>query len=454
MFVVCLIGFLISVPTVILYSQGYRIDWKTRKITLTGGVYFSVLPKSANVYIDNKFVKKTDQIFGSVLIQNLNPGQYLVEIKKPGLFTWQKNLEVKPQKVTEAENIILFPEKTDFGLISNQVQDFYPSPDGKKAILKKTDSLGWYLTIYDLEKNLEQIIAKQKDINKSAGGNASFLDLIWSEDEKKIIAKTAANEKQTVFLINPEDKNPVLSPLAGSQIWEKIAFDSTNSQKLFFLDNNSLMQMDLATKKTVLISDNILDFLVDKNKLYFLDNTGFISSMETSIVSKPRQLFPVSLEIKPEIPYSFFLARKNLFVSEGNSLLRYDPKTESFLKITDNALGFSLSPDNKKIVYFNKAEIWLYFVDQDLKQPIRKQGDNVFLVRFADPLSQVFWLDNRYLILNAGKILKIMETDERDKPNSVDLGEFETPKIFYSFQTKKASVLTKGKFFVSDEILP
>ena len=78
----CVSFFLIVSPITILYSQGYRIDFKNKEIVKTGGLYFKTLPKSAQILINEKPKKKTDFFFGAILIENLIPDLYNVEIQK------------------------------------------------------------------------------------------------------------------------------------------------------------------------------------------------------------------------------------------------------------------------------------------------------------------------------------------------------------------------------------
>jgi hypothetical protein len=73
--------FLIT-PYIILYSQGYRIDWNSKKIIKTGGFYFKVWPKNVEIYLDGELKKRTDFIFGQALVTTLLPKKYEVEIKK------------------------------------------------------------------------------------------------------------------------------------------------------------------------------------------------------------------------------------------------------------------------------------------------------------------------------------------------------------------------------------
>ena len=159
LFITCLILFALATPTIILYSQGYRVDFNPlpggKIIVQTGGLYFRVLPARTDVYLNAKFKDKTAFFGNSLLIENLLPKTYLVEIKKQGYHTWQKNLEVKEAQVTEAKNIILFPEKPDFTLISQslpKIAESATSSDKKKVIERPNDYEIWVFFLEEEER--------------------------------------------------------------------------------------------------------------------------------------------------------------------------------------------------------------------------------------------------------------------------------------------------------------
>jgi hypothetical protein len=129
--------FLIATPLIIIYSQGYRFDFESKKFVKTGGFYFKTHPTSCEVYLDGKLNKKTDFLFGAAFIKDLLPKKYDVKIKKAGFFPWEKTLEVKEGFVTEAKSIILFPQNPNFLVFLSGIEDYFFSPDEKKIVLKK-----------------------------------------------------------------------------------------------------------------------------------------------------------------------------------------------------------------------------------------------------------------------------------------------------------------------------
>ena len=117
LFLICLFLFFLVGTISIAYSQGYRIDFKTKKIVQTGGLFLKVTPISADVFIDGKFKKRTDFLFGTTFIKNLLPGRHKIRVEKEGFYLWEKGLEVKEKEVTEAKNIVLIPRNLNLKVL-------------------------------------------------------------------------------------------------------------------------------------------------------------------------------------------------------------------------------------------------------------------------------------------------------------------------------------------------
>ena len=113
-----------------------------------------------------------------------------------------------------------------------------------------------------------------------------------------------------------------------------------------------------------------------------------------------------------------------------------------------------VSPDLKKVVYFNDHEIWLLFLENSFDQPWKKAKEKVFLTRFSEKIGDLFWFTAHYLIFNTNSKIKIVEIDDRDGLNIYELAEYKEPKIFFNDFNKKIYLLSEGKFLVSEKLLP
>jgi len=393
--------FIISV-SLTLYTQGYRPDFKNKKLTKTGGLFLKVQPKQVNVYLNDKFFKKTDFIFGSLLIENLLPKKYKIKIEKEGYFPWEKNLEVKENNVTEAKYIILFPKKLNFGILFTEIENFWVSLGGKKMIFLEKKENEKFLSLYDLEKKIKNTLIKLPE------NDFELIDFWLSGDEKIVYLKVKSKEEIKIFSLNLEEIQPKLK----ETIQEKLPFEN------------------IAFKKT-------------EKEIYYLTNSGFIYKSDSDFkfrIQINRNPFPIERDEE----YKLEIFGDWLFLKEGEKFFYFNQEEDNFEKIQEEVLNYKISPDNEKLAIFSNNEILVFFLKDKITQPTKQKGEKVFITRFSEKIGDLFWLNSDYLIFSVGNKIKVCEIDDRDRMNIYDLGEFEEPKIFFNEVEKNLYILSKG----------
>jgi len=106
-------------PYIILYSLGYRVDFKKFKIVATGGIYIKALPQEVDIIIDDTINKTTGIFSNTVFVQNLLPEKHSILIKKDGYYDYQKNLDVSEKSVTKLEHVLLFKKNILYSLVTD-----------------------------------------------------------------------------------------------------------------------------------------------------------------------------------------------------------------------------------------------------------------------------------------------------------------------------------------------
>ncbi|MFT5179759.1 MAG: hypothetical protein ACI9GH_000244 [Candidatus Paceibacteria bacterium] len=105
--IIMVILFFILVPALWLYSSGYRLN-DALSLVKTGGVYVHSDLANTRVYIDGDFVEDNGVLLKNTLIQNLRPNRdYKIRVEKDGYYTWEKELYVRPNLVTEGKILML-----------------------------------------------------------------------------------------------------------------------------------------------------------------------------------------------------------------------------------------------------------------------------------------------------------------------------------------------------------
>jgi hypothetical protein len=108
--IICSLAF-----SVIFITSGYRFDFKKMKLIKTGIVGVEFSPSDAVIIINNE-----QKIARGFFSQNVNPGQYIIEIEKAGFETWQKTITVEPESVNDFRDIVLFREKPELTELLDQ----------------------------------------------------------------------------------------------------------------------------------------------------------------------------------------------------------------------------------------------------------------------------------------------------------------------------------------------
>ena len=290
LFFILIILFLLVAPSIVFYASGYRIDFSPPgggiKIAQTGGFYFKVWPKSAQIYLDGKLAKRTDFFFGAVFLDNLLPKKYEVQIQKEGYHSWKKKLEIKEKQVIEAKNIVLLPQNPGFEVLSKNVEEFFVSPDQKKIILKEVQDPEWSLKLLELETTIKSHLANKEDLATSS--LTEFIDSFFE------IEKTEKTEEQQEEKLSPDQKK--LATFTNSEVWVLFLKDDLGqpqkssgerlfiarfSEKIgqvFWLTNHYLIFTAGSKIKVAEIDDrdhlNIVDFTEFKSPKIFFNQTN------------------------------------------------------------------------------------------------------------------------------------------------------------------------------------
>ena len=473
--------FLLVAPLAVFYSLGWRFDWKTKKITQPGIFYFKVWPKNVEIYLNGNLEEKTDFFFSSTLVENLLPGNYNIEIKKEGFHSWKKTLKIEKRQATEVKNIVLIPENPSFIVITKEIEDLFFSPDNEKIILKNKSNLdlekqSWSLKLFELKKNVKSHLIDEKDISEK---KVHLIDLKFSPDSKRVLLKVETEEQLMYYLLeidttpavltylfhsveNPQSQNDLDDFLDPNNIKE-IHFDPENSQKLFILlvpteetgeGGGELYEVYLTDQKiSPTPLKNIIACSVSNSDIYYLDSSGFLFKTDNSFKQQERlNMIPFPLTEKAE--YKITVSNYNISLEENDILYIFDRNKKSFQKLLEPAKNFRLSPDSRKMLYFNDHEIWVLFLEYQHEQPQKESGEKLFITRFSEKIDEVFWYTNHYLIFNTGDKIKVAEIDDRDRINIVELVEFKESKLFWNLSDKKLYILIGETLFSSEKIAP
>jgi hypothetical protein len=454
LFFTCVFLFLTISPLAILYSQGYRLDWPNKRLVKTGALFFKTSPHSAKIYINDLLKKKSDPLFGNALIENLIPQQYNVRIEKQGFQTWQKRLKVEKSMVTEAKNITLVPKDLNLDLLAKRVENLWFSNDQRSLITQERnkDQVSWSLKLYDLNTKVKSHLLARQELEKEK--ELEIKKLSWFNDSKTVLLKTNDGQTDQYFLLDLTTMPIGIQEVEKPKGVDQLLPHPESNKRLLTLSKTkqgySLSEIDLQTKTSKQIIDNLIAFAVQNQNIYWLDLKGMIKKTNLGGEQQTLTFFPHTLQARSS--YKLFVNSSRVLLREDDKLFVLDSSLGILREVSDNISDFKLSPDKTRVCFWNNYEIGVMFLEEDRDQPTKQKWEKVFLTRLSEKITNVTWWNNRYLLLTAKQGISVLEIDERDRAQIWPLKQIEQPKIFFNLNNKNLYLVSKNNVFISNSL--
>ncbi|MDP3244577.1 MAG: PEGA domain-containing protein [bacterium] len=390
-FYLILIIFIISAPLVILYTAGFRYNFKQNKVLRTGAIILSSNPTGAAVFLNNRQRRETTP----ARLLNVTPGEYNVSLAKDGFYSWQKRLAAESNQVTFGNNVILFKKSEPVEISSGEIVDFILDPRGKTLFFIKKD--GNLYEIWRQEANGETILTWRSTFTQTPKLLEWLADdalLIKSEEYYLLNIKTNA---QTIKSIDKITGRP----------WEKIGVVK-NHNFLLGLSGNDLYSINPLSGTTDLLEHQVTDFYPYGNKFIFLQKNekgeASLKESEWTSVREIVRLPSVDFEFREAPPPWLALYdrtnKKMVLLSENDGSKQY----------TINGDGLCwLNADAPALLSRSSFEIWNNL-------PKNNPGD--LITRVSEEITNMFCHPSRNaFIIATNNSIKALELDTRDQQN-------------------------------------
>jgi hypothetical protein len=280
---------LILTTLVILLARGYTIDFTNKRLESTGILALNSLPDGALVYINeiSKDVTNTS-------ITDLKPGNYKIKLEKDGFRTWEKEVLIQKELVTEIEALLVPIYPSFKPLTYTGVNRPSISPDGQKIIYfvyNQGSSSGlWLVDLEERPFNLSQ----KPELLLAASENNPFVNiksLEWSPDSSEVLITTDTGSQ----LLNLKTN---VSQSQSNEQTASIRTDWTSQDKLITTNRlKTISEKDQQFLKEIdkpmwsPDSDKILYSINENNETHY-----YVYNLES--VSKINNLTPSSNPIK------------------------------------------------------------------------------------------------------------------------------------------------------------
>lgn len=192
-------------PAIVLFARGYTYDFARHRFLKTGTLVVKTDPRNAEIYLNNL------RLGSSPLTKRLlPPDEYLVEIKKPGYFPWQKRVNVHPQGVSDLGHVVLFKEKPAPSVLATGTTDFLATGEDIYAAIRGD------LVLFKFNATEKTILATSTSITNLAPKISPDGERIIYDNNEIWFARTSGEDEKFLITRSAEPiEHPVLNQATG-----------------------------------------------------------------------------------------------------------------------------------------------------------------------------------------------------------------------------------------------
>jgi hypothetical protein len=274
-FYTLLVLFLIGGTAIVLYAEGWRIDFQTRHIEKIGGIYVRSFPENTSIYLNGAPIQNQSGFLnGGTLISDLLPRTYRLTLKAAGFDTWQENAAVSPSQVTPFKYAVLVPQ---FGIpASSSVEDSLIPPNETSTLINPNNTAQKIIigkntvSIFDMDQATTTSVVSLNGKSVSAAWiTGSVVGILQNDGELYLYDINA----QTLTKLADDTKS-----FASSNDGSLIATLEEKSIEVFSLTDSSIyyrfnIPNIAAARKLIWYKDKNHLFVVYPDSVSFLDLT-------------------------------------------------------------------------------------------------------------------------------------------------------------------------------------
>jgi hypothetical protein len=352
--------FLIISPLLIMYTAGYRYDWKNGLLKETGAINIDLEPKNAVVYLNN--VKLQDKI--PVRLNNIIPAKYNVRVTSPGYFDWNKEIEVKNKQTNYIKEIGLLKKNKPEILITGNITDFAVSYDGQFIIYASKENNGTQIWLWNNDSK------QTSDLFRLPGNQK--INIVWAEKNNYAIITDSAAPYSQIRIVNALDSLKQIDLTKESSSINKLQWANTTYPQLYYSTKETLFSYSPITQTNQVITANkYTDWYMENGQLWTMrinsSTQDYLITKDTLGFSKDfKQIKNNEIEIltdgdpkEPETKIGFAAAQQNTALLKTNISGR-------MLLVNNNSMqpmqinNFLISKYNNWWLLWSDWELWSY----------------------------------------------------------------------------------------------
>lgn len=361
--------FFLLAPAIIMYTAGYRYDWRQGLLRETGAIDIDVEPKNTAVFLNELKVK-------SKMPARLNdrvPGKYEIRLSAPGYRVWTKEVEVKNKQTVYIKEIFLLKESQPEFLAEGHMTQAL-SGDGRELVLLKQKNDKIEVELMDAAAlPMEKISAPPSD--RLIGGQARLLAVLpagdyaakWAPDNDFFVVSEAEPPYSTllIFRLSESDKKNDLAALTKAPITKYQWKDSSQTELYFSTADEIFSFLPVQESITKLSKNKFQDWLAEGGQFWVL------AADEEKKIKLISDALGFSNEYGPEGALGENAADFRLAAAKNETvLLKRIGQPEMLIIRSDEKFAvagekFLISPFNDWWLIWTPWEIWTYSAGEE-----------------------------------------------------------------------------------------
>ncbi|MAG28802.1 hypothetical protein CL632_01480 [bacterium] len=409
--------FFVVAPPLVLYTAGFRYDFKYNRVVETGSLVAKTYPENASIFLNGEQIpESTPTILNTIL-----PGKINLLLELEGYHSWEKEIEIKPRITTFEERVKLFSESDPIQVLDKKIHKYWWN--------NSFDKLAY--TTVDNELRLFNTL-NQKDTLIANLSKKPLEQFSWSphSDQILIARKDGIETEYVVVDANAFERIINISQIAASDI-KDLQWDPINKSAIYALTSkNTLIRLNflLRTQRTI-YREPILEYLALDNRIIFLSNNSADDMILSWIETSDPSVIHLIPEITPILGDKIIKSSKKKIALKNSRTLQLtiiDPGIKPPLRkdsvlIIPNVKEILWSQNGEMISYSDGSGIYVYSFTTPISI-IPQNPESKLITRYSKPISSISLTDDiLHVFYTVGNELRVSELGSSSDPRSTTL---------------------------------
>lgn len=423
LYTISFILFFLTAPVLVLYTAGFRYDFRYNRVVETGSLVIRSNPEKADIYLDGQLYHQATP----TIVNDLLPGKLELKVSKEGFHDWAQTLQISARVTAFEENIKLYPKNAPQTLIPGEIKDYWWNDKADKLVYLNSQN---QLRFFNLLNKTDSLIF---DLQKDA-----LADLVWAPGNGAFLLTTAAGKRLNNFVIDPASGSQTnLNQIFGMR-FTKLRWDENSSDALYGAAANGLYRLSLPLQTAkVIVAGPVTEFLIEKDRILLLEKGGrpgvaYVAARGFGDNATSRRI----LTLLGEGGGQFLKTNSGLIAlydQAGKRLDLIDPQ-QKYLLLSEphttlqNVSNIIFASGGDKMVYADGFAVY----QENIHTPEEARRD--LIIRYSSAIDNLNWADDESHVFytNAGS-LQIAELKSSTEPRVLKLvaGLAEVKKISY-----------------------